>query len=83
MYLTASCGFCRAALRLLERKGVTDIDLVRVDLDPGRRREMEARAGRRTVPQIWIGERHVGGFDELQALALEGELDALLAAQPN
>ena len=81
MYLTASCGFCRAALRLLERKGVTDVDLVRVDLDPGRRREMEARSGRRTVPQIWIGERHVGGFDELQDLELAGELDALLAPQ--
>ena len=79
MYLTASCGFCRAALRLLERKGVTDIDLVRVDLDPERRREMEARTGRRTVPQIWIGERHVGGFDDLQELELAGELDALLA----
>lgn len=81
MYLTASCGFCRAALRLLERKGVTDVELVRVDLDPGRRREMEARSGRHTVPQIWIGERHVGGFDDLQDLELAGELDALLAPQ--
>jgi len=81
MYLTGSCGFCRAALRLLERKGITEVDLVRVDLDPGRRREMEARSGRRTVPQIWIGERHVGGFDDLQDLELAGELDALLAPQ--
>jgi len=83
MYLTGSCGYCRAALRLLEQKGVTDIEAVRVDLEPARRAEMEARSGRRTVPQIWIGERHVGGFDDLQAMALDGELDTLLAAQPN
>lgn len=81
MYLTQYCGFCRAALRLLERKGVTDVEQLRVDLDPARRAEMRARSGRRTVPQIWIGERHVGGFDELQDLELAGELDGLLAVE--
>ncbi len=81
MYLTQYCGFCRAALRLLEKKGVTDVDLVRVDLDAARRAEMQARSGRRTVPQIWIGEHHVGGFDELQALEFAGELDELLAVE--
>jgi len=81
MYLTQYCGFCRAALRLLEKKGVTDLEQVRVDLDPARRAEMQARSGRHTVPQIWIGERHVGGFDELQDLELAGELDDLLAVE--
>ncbi|HEX5093333.1 MAG TPA: glutaredoxin 3 [Burkholderiales bacterium] len=81
IYLTPYCGYCRAALRLLEKKGITDVEAVRVDLDPARRAEMQARAGRYTVPQIWIGERHVGGFEELQALELAGELDGLLAVQ--
>ena len=83
MYLTGSCGFCRAALQLLARKGVTGVEQVRVDLEPARRAEMEARAGRRTVPQIWIGERHVGGFEDLQELEMAGELDALLALSTN
>jgi glutaredoxin 3 len=78
MYLTARCGYCRAALRLLEQKGITDIDAVRVDQEPARRTEMQARSGRSSVPQIWIGERHVGGFAELHALERAGELDALL-----
>ena len=81
IYLTAQCGFCRAALRLLEAKGVTGVDAVRVDLDPARRLEMQQRSGRRTVPQIWIGDRHVGGFDDLQELDLAGELDELLAIE--
>ncbi len=80
MYTTEYCPFCRAAERLLERKGVTGIERVRVDLDPERRAEMMQRSGRRTVPQIWIGERHVGGSDELHALERSGELDRLLAA---
>jgi glutaredoxin 3 len=79
IYLTAYCSYCQAALRLLERKGVTDIERIRVDLEPERRAEMTQRAGRRTVPQIWIGDRHIGGFDELAALERAGELDALLA----
>jgi glutaredoxin 3 len=80
MYSTASCPFCVRAEALLKSKGVNDIDKVRVDLDPARRQEMMDKSGRRTVPQIWIGSRHVGGFDELHALDRAGELDPLLAA---
>ena len=79
MYLTAACPYCQAAERLLARKGVSDIERVRVDLEPARRDEMVARSGRRTVPQIWIGAEHVGGSDELHALERAGELDPLLA----
>jgi glutaredoxin 3 len=82
MYLTASCPFCQAAERLLARKGVSDVERVRVDLEPARRAEMVARSGQRTVPQIWIGARHVGGSDELHALERAGELDSLLAKAP-
>jgi glutaredoxin 3 len=82
MYLTATCPFCQAAERLLEQKGVLDIEKVRVDLQPGRRAEMAKKSGRRTVPQIWIGERHVGGCDDLYALEREGQLDPLLKASP-
>ncbi|TAK42581.1 MAG: glutaredoxin 3 [Betaproteobacteria bacterium] len=82
MYCTATCPYCRAAERLLERKGVQDLERVRVDLDPARRAEMIQRSGRRTVPQIWIGAQHVGGCDELHELEASGELDALLAAHP-
>jgi len=80
MYLTVSCPYCHAAERLLDAKGVRDIDKVRVDLEPARRAEMMQRSGRRTVPQIWIGERHVGGCDDLYALEDAGELDTLLGA---
>lgn len=80
MYTTASCPYCVHAERLLRSKGVVEINEVRVDLDPQRRVEMMERSGRRTVPQIWIGERHVGGFDDLRALDQAGELDHLLAA---
>lgn len=80
MYSTATCPYCRFADRLLERKGVQDIERVRVDLEPARRAEMMRRSGQRTVPQIWIGGRHVGGFDDLNALDEAGELDALLAS---
>lgn len=79
MYTTATCPYCMHAERLLHSKGITEIDKVRVDLDPGRRAEMMQKTGRRTVPQIYIGERHVGGFDDLRALEHAGELDALLA----
>ncbi|MDH4094817.1 MAG: glutaredoxin 3 [Betaproteobacteria bacterium] len=83
IYLTAYCGYCRAALRLLREKGVADadIDMVRVDEEPARRAEMRARSGRHTVPQIWIGERHIGGFDDLSDLEHAGELDELLAIE--
>jgi glutaredoxin 3 len=80
MYLTASCPYCQAAERLLAAKGVRDIEKVRVDLDPARREEMMQRSGRRTVPQIWIRGRHVGGCDDLHALEDAGGLDALLEA---
>ncbi len=79
MYTTATCPYCVHAERLLRSKGVADINEVRVDLEPERRVEMMEKSGRRTVPQIWIGERHVGGFDDLRALDQAGELDALLA----
>ena len=82
MYCTASCPYCVAAERLLRAKGVDEISKIRVDLEPGRRADMTAESGRRTVPQIWIGERHVGGFDDLAALDLAGGLDPLLRDAP-
>lgn len=80
MYCTAVCPYCVAAERLLNAKGVTEIDKIRIDLQPNLREEMIERTGRRTVPQIFIDERHVGGFDDLSALNAKGELDPLLAA---
>ena len=79
MYCTATCPYCQAADRLLARKGVGEIERVRVDLEPARREEMVQKSGRRTVPQIWIGARHVGGCDELHDLENSGELDQLLS----
>jgi glutaredoxin 3 len=79
MYTTAICPYCVNAERLLRSKGVEHIDKVRVDLDPQKRVEMMERSERRTVPQIWIGEQHVGGFDDLRALDQAGELDSLLS----
>jgi len=80
MYSTAVCPYCIRAEKLLAAKGAAGIEKVRVDLDPARREEMMEKSGRRTVPQIWIGERHVGGYEDLAALDHAGELDALLAA---
>jgi len=80
MYSTGVCPYCVRAEQLLSRKGVTDIEKVRVDLDPARRDEMMQRTGRRTVPQIYIGDTHVGGCDDLYELEHDGKLDALLAA---
>lgn len=79
MYSTAVCPFCLMAERLLRSKGVAEIEKVRVDLQPERRDEMVQRTGRRTVPQIYVGERHVGGYDDLAALDRAGGLDPLLA----
>lgn len=79
MYSTAVCPYCVNAERLLNSKGVTRINKVRVDLEPDRRIEMMQRTGRRTVPQIYIGEHYVGGCDDLYALERAGELDVLLA----
>jgi len=80
MYATAMCPYCIRAEQLLLAKGVQDIEKIRVDLNPDRRTEMIARTGRRTVPQIYIGERHIGGCDDLVALNAAGGLDPLLAA---
>jgi glutaredoxin 3 len=79
VYSSPFCGYCGAAKRLLTSKGVRfkEIDVL---FDPERKREMIERSGRRTVPQIFIGDRHVGGFDDLSALDATGELDDLLAA---
>ena len=79
MYSTGVCPYCQMAERLLRSKGVSAIDKVRVDLEPEKRAEMVEKTGRRTVPQIYIGERHVGGFDDLSALDRAGQLDELLA----
>jgi glutaredoxin 3 len=81
MYSTAVCPFCINAERLLLNKGVTEINKIRVDLQPEQRIEMMQKTGRRTVPQIYIGDQHIGGFDELRALDLAGQLDPLLARQ--
>jgi glutaredoxin 3 len=80
MYSTAVCPYCQMAERLLTSKGVTDIEKIRIDLDPAKRDEMMEKTGRRTVPQIYIGETHVGGFDDLSALDKAGGLAPLLAA---
>jgi glutaredoxin 3 len=80
MYATGVCPFCLMAERLLKSKGVADIEKIRVDLEPARRQEMMQRTGRRTVPQIYVGERHIGGYDDLAALDRAGGLDTLLAS---
>ena len=78
MYSTALCPFCLMAERLLSKKGVTEIEKIRVDLDPEQRLAMIEKTRRRTVPQIYIDDTHVGGFDDLAALDHTGELDRLL-----
>lgn len=80
MYSTAMCPYCVRAEQLLLRKGVKDIEKVRVDLNPELREEMMQKTGRRSVPQIYIGTTHVGGFDELFSLDQQGGLDPLLAS---
>ncbi len=81
MYCTAICPYCVRAEQLLRRKGVEQLEKVRVDLDAGRFQEMLERAqGRRTVPQIFIGDVHVGGYDDMLELEMAGELDPLLAS---
>jgi glutaredoxin 3 len=78
MYSTAACPYCQRAERLFSAKGISSIERIRVDLQPERRAEMMERSGRRTVPQIWIGDRHIGGYDDLAALDRAGKLDPLL-----
>ena len=80
MYTSGVCPYCMRAERLLNSKGVTEITKIRVDLEPEKRTEMMARTGRRTVPQIYIGDTHVGGYDDLAALDQAGGLEALLRA---
>ncbi|MQR00297.1 glutaredoxin 3 [Glaciimonas soli] len=78
MYSTAVCPYCIQAERLLKSRGVENIEKVRIDLDPQQRNEMMEKTGRRTVPQIYIGDTHVGGFDDLSALDHSGKLLPML-----
>jgi glutaredoxin 3 len=78
MYSTGVCPYCIRAEQLLRRKGVAEIDKVRIDLEPARRDEMVTLTGLRTVPQIFINDKHIGGCDELYALDRAGQLDPLL-----
>lgn len=78
MYTSAVCPYCVRAERLLDAKGVTNIEKIRVDLDPEQKVVMMQKTGRRTVPQIYVGATHVGGFDDLYALDQAGKLDPLL-----
>ena len=80
MFCTDVCPYCMRAEMLLKSKGVTGIEKIRVDLDPQQREHMMQKTGRRTVPQIYIGDLHVGGFDELAALERAGKLESLIAA---
>ncbi|MGH6612374.1 MAG: glutaredoxin 3 [Burkholderiaceae bacterium] len=80
MYSTAVCPYCQRAEALLKARGVGQIEKVMVDREPQRLDEMMTRTGRRTVPQIFIGDTHVGGFDDLSALDRDGKLTPLLAA---
>lgn len=79
VYSTGHCPYCVMAKRLLERKGAA-YDEIRIDQDDQQRAEMMRLSGRRTVPQIFVGDTHVGGFDDLSALDRAGELDPLLAS---
>ena len=81
MYSTAVCPYCIRAEQLLKQRGVTEIEKIRIDLDPAQRDEMMSRTGRRTVPQIFIGTTHVGGYDDLAALDRAGNLMPLLSDQ--
>ncbi len=80
MYSTQVCPYCQMAERLLRSKGVTEFEKILIDKDPVQREEMMEKTGRRTVPQIYIGDTHVGGYDDLAALDRAGGLDPLLAA---
>ena len=82
MYATATCPYCIRAEQLPQHKGVNGLEKIRVDLEPGRREEMMKASGRRTVPQIFIGDYHVGGCDDLFALDRAGKLDPLLHGEP-
>jgi glutaredoxin 3 len=79
MYSTRVCPYCVMAEKLLQKKGVANLEKILIDADPAQRETMMTRTGRRTVPQIYIGDHHVGGYDDLAALDRAGKLDALLA----
>jgi glutaredoxin 3 len=79
MYSTRVCPYCVMAEKLLQKKGVAQLEKILIDVDPAQRETMMSRTGRRTVPQIYIGDHHVGGYDDLAALERAGKLDALLA----
>jgi glutaredoxin 3 len=80
MYSTQVCPYCQMAERLLKSRGVEHIEKILIDKEPARREEMMSRTGRRTVPQVFIGETHVGGYDDLSALDRAGGLTTLLQA---
>lgn len=84
MYTSHWCGYCHAAERLLQYKGVTDIEKIYVDVQDESREEMTELTGRRSVPQLFIGDQHIGGYHDLATLEQEGELDGLLgtSSQP-
>jgi glutaredoxin 3 len=79
MYCTEVCPYCVRAEQLLKRKGITEIEKIRIDLQPEQREAMIERTGRRTVPQIFINGQHVGGYDDMAALDRAGKLDVMLA----
>ncbi len=79
IYTTATCPYCLRAKQLLKDRGVAQLQEIRVDLDPAQRQAMMERTGRRTVPQVFIGQTHVGGCDDLMALDARGGLAPLLA----
>ena len=79
MYSTQVCPYCVMAEKLLQKKGVSNLEKVLIDKDPAQREIMMTKTGRRTVPQIYIGDTHVGGYDDLVALDHAGKLDLLLA----
>lgn len=80
MYCTAICPYCTRAERLLKNKGV-DVEKIRVDADPSLWQEMEEITGRHTVPQIFVGDVHVGGYDDMAELDYQGKLDPLLSGE--
>lgn len=80
IYTTGVCPYCNMAKNLLKQKGISEWEEIRIDLNPEQRIDMMNKTGRRTVPQIFIGQTHIGGFDDLNALNKKGDLDSLLAA---